>query len=95
MNVNELIKTGTLVGGVIGGWLFATTYFATAEAMEAQSKKLNETMTYIQIDIAEDRLYRLRLQGVETNEQKAKEKQLEKRIERLDDQLEKEHALPR
>ena len=87
ISLADIMKIGTAVGGIIGTWIFITTFFMTTEAAEQKFQYYDESMLWMQIDIAEDRLYRLRLTGVVTNEQKAKEKQLEKRIDRLEGQL--------
>ena len=90
MTISDLTKSGILIGGIVSGWLFLDSYFVSASAMEQTAGKLNETLILLQIDLAEDKLYRLRLDGINTNEQIAKEKQLEKRLDRLEHQLDKD-----
>lgn len=84
MKLGELVTIGTLIAGIIGGWLFLNTHFSTVSAMEAQSEQLNDTLIVIQIEMTEDRIYRIRAKEVLTSNDKALLKKLEHRLERLE-----------
>jgi len=88
--------TGLSIGTVIAGWLFIDSYlgkYALAADVERENAHYSETLTYIQLDISEDKLLRLQSQVVtepaKIAEKYATEKKLERRIRRLEKQLDK------
>jgi hypothetical protein len=59
-NVAALTKSMTFIGTVIGGWLFVTSTFVSAEDFYRSNLDIQASFIEMQIDIIEDRIERAR-----------------------------------
>ena len=76
-----------LIASIVVGWLFMESHFMPRAQAEERFEQQEQSMLFIQLDTAEERLYRLQKQDSGAPEDKAREEQLKRSIRRLEGQI--------